>query len=87
MALAHTYYLAWNDHIAGERASDEALAAMLRELWNSRGAAPEQLSIVDGVSAWIDDAGVPQVRVIRAAQLEMVADDAVVAPIAARLTA
>jgi hypothetical protein len=73
MPTAHTYYLAHRDRTLGERADNEALARALCETWQVLAVGVEP-TIVDGVSAWIDDAGVLQVRIVKNATAEAVTD-------------
>jgi hypothetical protein len=73
MATAHTYYIAYRDRCLGERASNDALATMLKDLWRAR-AGEADPTAVDGTSAWLDDAGAVQVRLVRNATAEVVTD-------------
>jgi len=86
MAVEHTYYVAHADRVFGERADDAMLADLLRSTWRDGaregGATP---TIVDGVSAWIDDAGAVQVRLVRGATAIVFADVARVDAIGERL--
>jgi hypothetical protein len=75
MPTAHTYYLAHRDRTLGERADNEALANALAEMWRQL-AADIEPTIVDGTSAWIDDEGAVQLRVIKNATAEAVTDSA-----------
>ena len=84
MATAHTYYLAYRDKTLGERAANDALAAKLAETWREL-AGEGEVSIVDGVSVWLDEAGALQVRVIRNATAETVTDPARVEALGALL--
>ncbi len=86
MVTAHTYYLAGRERTFGERASDDALAALLVDTWHTRAAGIEP-TLVDGVSAWLDDAGEVQIRVVKNATAETVRDETLSERIGARLRA
>jgi hypothetical protein len=86
MPTAHTYYLAHRDRTFGERADNEALANALAETWRQL-AVDVEPTIVDGTSAWIDENGEVQVRIVKNATAEPVTDPARVDAIRALLKA
>jgi hypothetical protein len=73
MATKHTYYIAARDQCLGDRADIDALCAELKRVWNEKaaGATP---TIVDGVSAWLDDTSNVQIRIIRDATASPITD-------------
>jgi hypothetical protein len=73
MVTAHTYYLARWDRCYGERAQDGELCSLLKREW-MRHAHDVEPTIVDGVSAWIDQDGVVRVCLVRMAAAQMIAD-------------
>lgn len=84
IVTAHTYYLARWDRCYGERAYDRELCALLKREW-LRHANDDEPTIVDGVSAWIDQDGFVRICLVRTAIAHMITDPDLAAELAPRL--
>jgi hypothetical protein len=73
MVTAHTYYLARWDRCYGERAGDVELCGLLRREWTRR-SDRDDATIVDGLSAWVDEVGTVRICMVADATPHMIDD-------------
>jgi hypothetical protein len=72
MVRSHTYFIARRSQCEGALKSNEDLAAGLAALYEQHKGAAD-VTVVDGSSAWIDEAGATQWRVIAGGVAQVVA--------------